>query len=72
MERSYDDGTEPTILPHYCCGPCNQGRKACPTPWACQQPDPDEYQKDTVDRVVEIVLALACIVCIAFIVRAFV
>lgn len=70
MERSYDDGTEPTILPHFCCGPCNQGRKPCPTPWACQQPEAD-YHRDAVDRVVEVVLVICCLVCVAFIVSAF-
>ena len=42
MERHYDDGTEPTVLPHYsrhCTGPCNQGRLACPCPLACEFED---------------------------------
>ena len=40
MERHYDDGTEPTILPHLCgcVGPCAQGRQACPHPDACLLP----------------------------------
>ena len=38
MERHFDDGTEPTILPHYsrCTGPCDQGRKPCPCPISCE------------------------------------
>ena len=37
MERHFDDGTEPTILPHFtrCTGPCQQGRVACPCPVSC-------------------------------------
>ena len=26
-----------------CNGPCDQGRKACPTPWACEVEDPPEH-----------------------------
>lgn len=70
MERHYDNGTEPDILPHYCCGPCNQGRKPCPTPWACQQPEP-EYQKDTIDHLLEAVLFVCGVGCVIFIVKAF-
>ena len=38
MERHFDDGTEPTILPHFtrCTGPCEQGRVACPCPVSCE------------------------------------
>jgi len=38
MEHHYNDGTEPTILPHYarCAGPCQQGRVACPCPESCE------------------------------------
>jgi hypothetical protein len=38
MERHYQDGTEPTILPHFggCTGPCQQGRAACPCPESCE------------------------------------
>ena len=44
MERHYDDGTEPTILPHMrCCnGPCQQGRKPCPAPDACELQEVEE------------------------------
>ena len=40
-ERYYNDGTEPDVLPHYasCHGPCDQGRKKCPCPAACEAPD---------------------------------
>ena len=40
MERHFDDGTEPTILPHIsrcCTGPCQQGRAACPCPQSCEK-----------------------------------
>ena len=39
MEHHFQDGTEPTILPHYarCAGPCQQGRVACPCPQSCEQ-----------------------------------
>jgi hypothetical protein len=39
MEHHFNDGTEPTILPHYarCAGPCQQGRAACPCPQSCEQ-----------------------------------
>ena len=39
MERHYQDGTEPTILPHLggCTGPCQQGRVACPCPQSCER-----------------------------------
>jgi len=38
MEHHFQDGTEPTILPHYtrCTGPCQQGRVACPCPVSCE------------------------------------
>ena len=38
MERHYQDGTEPTILPHQarCAGPCQQGRALCPCPELCE------------------------------------
>jgi hypothetical protein len=41
-ERYYDDGTEPTVLPHLnqrqvCRGVgCQQGRKVCPHPDECE------------------------------------
>lgn len=42
-ERYYTDGTEPDVLPHYsrCTGPCDQGRKKCPCPAACEAQDDD-------------------------------
>ena len=39
MEHHYNDGTEPTILPHVsrcCTGPCQQGRALCPCPESFQ------------------------------------
>lgn len=41
MNKEYHDGTEPDTLPHYtfCNGPCDQGRKACPCPVACERED---------------------------------
>lgn len=42
MNKEYFDGTEPTSLPHYtfCNGPCDQGRKPCPCPVACEKEAP--------------------------------
>lgn len=66
MERHYDDGTEPTILPHMrCCGgPCNQGRKPCPAPDACELQEPQDKQLVLVAVVVVVatlVILLAAI-----------
>ena len=38
MEHQFNDGTEPTILPHQarCAGPCQQGRALCPCPELCE------------------------------------
>ena len=49
MEHHFQDGTEPTILPHYtrCTGPCDQGRKPCPVPAACEARE-DEKQSNLV------------------------
>lgn len=42
MEHHYTDGTEPTVMPHmHCHGPCEQGRKPCPAPHACERVDTD-------------------------------
>lgn len=45
MNREYHDGTEPDTLPHYsvCHGPCDQGRKACPCPVACEREAPENF-----------------------------
>ena len=66
MKRHYDDGTEPTILPHVrCCnGPCNQGRKPCPAPDACELQEPQDKQLVLVAVVVVVatlVILLAAI-----------
>ena len=64
MERHFQDGTEPTILPHLrgCTGPCQQGRVACHRPECC-----DETLEESVFRLVgklflAIVLAAVLIV----------
>lgn len=31
-----------------CNGPCEQGRKACPTPWACEVDEPPEHDMASV------------------------
>lgn len=38
------DETEPWVLPHFntCHGPCEQGRKPCPCPMACEEPSKDD------------------------------
>ena len=41
----FSDGTEPTVL--RCHGPCDQGRKPCPCPAACEARE-DEEQVDLV------------------------
>ncbi len=60
MEKYYDDGTEPTILPHYrwCTGPCDQGRKQCPTPDACELRDSSDDGLEAVGLVVAIIALL--------------
>ena len=44
MERHFQDGTEPTILPHYarCTGPCDQGRKPELCLSSCRKASRDE------------------------------
>lgn len=61
-ERHYDDGTEPDILPHYmtCHGPCDQGRKPCPCPVACEMETPERFDAlEILGKLV--VLALAAL-----------
>jgi hypothetical protein len=60
MDREYNDGTEPTSLPHYtfCNGPCDQGRKACPCPVACEREDPSMSGFEILGKLVIVVLAL--------------
>ena len=57
MEKHYTDGTEPTILPHVrcCTGPCDQGRKPCPAPDACELRNDDDLE-----MLGRIVLAIIC------------
>jgi hypothetical protein len=59
-EHYFTDGTEPTILPHMqCCqGPCEQGRKACPTPQACEIDDDDDIIGTTVRNALLVLFAL--------------
>tara|TARA_R110000868_G_scaffold39383_1_gene137275 strand:- start:8558 stop:8782 length:225 start_codon:yes stop_codon:yes gene_type:complete len=62
MERYYTDGTEPDVLPHYsrhCSGPCDQGRRDCPFPVACQV---EERQvNDAVKLLVLVCLAVTVV-----------
>ena len=44
-----------------CTGPCNQGRKKCPTPNACEL---DDYQCSYTGMVVDVFLAAALTGCI--------
>lgn len=61
MERHYTDGTEPTIMPHmHCNGPCEQGRKPCPAPEACERVDVESDGLETLGAIV--LLILACVV----------
>jgi hypothetical protein len=52
----------PSILPEHsvsCHGPCQQGRLPCPTPAACEQPEPDLVRVVLNDAVIAVlVLAL--------------
>ena len=56
----------------HCTGPCDQGRKLCPTPHACgiaQVPDEDAPQQDIVRVVIgDVAIAVAIVALIAFIV----
>lgn len=57
MEKHYDDGTEPTVLPHFCNGPCRQGRDKCPCPEVCESPENGPF--DTAFKVVAGMLGVA-------------
>jgi hypothetical protein len=60
MNREYHDGTEPTSLPHYvfCNGPCDQGRKACPCPVACEREDTSMGGFEILGKLIIVFLAL--------------
>lgn len=59
-ERYYSDGTEPDVLPHYahCGGPCDQGRKPCPCPIACEREAHEFDGLELLGRLVLYFLAL--------------
>lgn len=68
MERHYNDGTEPDVLPHWGCnGPCNQGRLRCPTPAACRVPEGEEFDNrfPLVMVCIALVAAWGCIAVLA-------
>lgn len=46
-----------------CHGPCKQGRLPCPTPEACERPDPDDYGH----IVTDVLVAMACVMAAAII-----
>lgn len=56
----------PPIIPadaHECHGPCRQGRLPCPTPEACERPDPNDY-----DHIVrDVVISIAVVAVLAII-----
>ena len=61
----FDDGTEPTVL--RCHGPCEQGRKPCPVPAACEAGVDDA--PESLGRLVVLGLGIVCLVgAIAFVV----
>ena len=64
MERYYNDGTEPTVLPHMrcCTGPCQQGRQPCPAPEACEQPEPATSKDVTVFITAMLVLIVVLLI----------
>lgn len=55
----------PPIIPadaHECHGPCRQGRLPCPTPDACERPNPNDED----DRIVRaVVLAIVGVMVMA-------
>ncbi len=69
VERYYDDGTEPTILPHYgrCNGPCDQGRKRCPTPEACELAADAAAESDGLEAVGMLVVAIVVVLVIGLV-----
>jgi hypothetical protein len=64
MEKHYTDGTEPTILPHVrcCSGPCEQGRKPCPAPDACEIRNDDGREIEFLGGVVVVITILMVLV----------
>ena len=60
MNKEYHDGTEPDTLPHYtfCGGPCDQGRKPCPCPIACEREADNFDGLELLGKAVVWVLAL--------------
>ena len=48
-----------------CQGPCDQGRKTCPTPWACEIQIDDSPTGETPWREIKADLLLAIILCAA-------
>lgn len=59
MEKHYTDGTEPTIMPHmHCHGPCEQGRKPCPAPAACERVDTESDGLNALGAAVVVVVIL--------------
>lgn len=64
MERHFEDGTEPTILPHLrgCTGPCQQGRVACQRPECAEQALDESVFRLVGKAFLAVVLAVAIIV----------
>jgi hypothetical protein len=63
MEHHFQDGTEPSILPHFarCTGPCQQGRVACPCPESCEAALDESILRLAGKAFLAIVLAVAVI-----------
>ena len=40
-----------------CSGPCEQGKKPCPCPQSCQQPDDDKEMADSLMRLCLLLIA---------------
>ena len=71
MERHHTNGTEPDVLfPHYprCTGPCDQGRKLCPCPTACQAAEDVHDEQAELRLITRMVVAIIIILCIALVV----
>ena len=69
-ERYYNDGTEPDVLPHYsrCTGPCDQGRKPCPCPVACESHDESSYYRGLAGLILSGAGVVAVVAAVAFLI----
>lgn len=57
-EADLDANNAPKSVWPHCCGTCDQGRRPCITPEACQRPEPPAAQSRSLWRAMFFVLAL--------------